>query len=395
MTHVNYVQLSAVVKLNPLLKDKAALATETVDFLPMAAVKVGASIAVATETRQLGDVKQGFTSFVDGDVLVAKITPCFENGKIAQVRIGNRYGFGSTEFHVLRPDLNRLDGRFLVHFLRGDKIRLAGERKMTGSAGQRRVPKHFFESLLIHLPALAEQRRIAAILDQADALRVKRRETLAQLDSLTQAIFVEMFGDPAINPKGWHIKKIGNLLESASYGTIEKASDVGQFPVLRMNNLTQTGEIDLTSLKFMELDAKEFSRYLVKAGDILFNRTNSAELVGKTAIYRHTAPMAYAGYLIRLRANDENDPEYIASFLNTAYSKRMLKGMCKSIIGMANINAKEIQAMKIAQPPLPLQREFGLRILAIERQREVYRQSLTQLDTLFASLQHRAFRGEL
>src|SRR5438105_4730387 len=105
--------------------------------------------------------------------------------------------------------------------------------------------------------------------------------------------------------------------------------------------------------------------------------------------------MAYAGYLIRLRTNQKNHPEYLAAFLNTAYAKRLLRAMCKSIIGMANINARELQAIQIAEPPLPAQREFASRIAAIEKLKSTHRASLAELDALFASLQHGAFRGEL
>lgn len=349
----------------------------------------------ATEQRRFCEVQKGYTNFADGDVLLAKITPCFENGKIALAQLKTAYGFGSTEYHVIRADSEHLDARYLVHFLRRDEIRVDGARNMTGSAGQRRVPKHYLESLSVPLLPLPEQRRIAAILDQADALRDKRREALAQLDRLTQSIFIEMFGDPATNPKSWRIRKIGDLLESASYGTSEKSEAFGDFPVLRMNNITRTGEVDLTNLKYMDLEASKFDRYLLKTGDVLFNRTNSAELVGKSAIFRYAERMAYAGYLVRLRTNDENDPEYLAGFLNTLYAKKMLRGMCKSIIGMANINAKEVQSMKIAQPPTALQRDYGLRIKQVVLQKVVHNASLAEFDNLFASLQHRAFAGKL
>jgi type I restriction enzyme, S subunit len=205
-----------------------------------------------------------------------------------------------------------------------------------------------------------------------------------------------MFGDPANNPKKWPTGKISDLLESASYGTSEKSESVGEFPVLRMNNLTRSGELNLDNLKYMDLPFKDQDRYLVKAGDVLFNRTNSAELVGKTAMVPTSAPtLAYAGYLVRLRVNTENEPLYLARFLNSDYAKRMLRGMCKSIIGMANINATEIQKMRIALPPLPLQQTFATRIQAIEALKSTHRTALAQLDALFASLQHRAFSGML
>jgi type I restriction enzyme S subunit len=118
----------------------------------------------------------------------------------------------------------------------------------------------------------------------------------------------------------------------------------------------------------------------------LFNRTNSAELVGKTAMVPAGAPaLAYAGYLVRLRVNAENEPLYLTRFLNSGYAKRMLRNMCKSIVGMANINAKEIQAMKIAHPPLPLQQTFATRVQAIEALKTTHR----------AALQQRAFAGGL
>jgi type I restriction enzyme, S subunit len=102
-----------------------------------------------------------------------------------------------------------------------------------------------------------------------------------------------------------------------------------------------------------------------------------------------------SGYLIRLRVTKENDAEYLSAFLNTAYSKRMLRSMGKTIIGMANINATEIQAMRIARPSPTLQREFAVRVMAVERLKVAYRSSLKVLDELFTALQLQAFRGEL
>jgi type I restriction enzyme S subunit len=264
-----------------------------------------------------------------------------------------------------------------------------------GGVGLQHVTRGMVEELEIPLPPLAEQRRIAAVLDRAEALRAKRRAALAQLDSLTQSLFLDIFGDPATNPKGWPIRVIRDLLESASYGTSEKSGAAGEFPVLRMNNISRTGELDFTDLKFMDLDASQHDRYLVRTGDVLFNRTNSVDLVGKTGVYRETKPVAYAGYLIRLRVTTENHPEFLSAFLNSAYSKAMLRGMCKSIIGMANINATEIQNMKIPLPPITLQREFARRVTAVEALKTAQRASLAELDALFATLQYRAFRGEL
>ena len=208
---IRLVRLQDVADLNPPLEPRPVV-DEEVSFLPMSAVDADSVDAIDTETRRYQEVSKGYTPFVTHDVLVAKITPCFENGKIAQAKPTCRFGFGSTEFHVVRPHAGQLDSRFLVHFLRQDRVRKEGERKMTGSAGQRRVPQHFLADFQIPLPPLPEQRRIADILDRADALRAKRRAALAQLDTLTQSIFLEMFGDPAANPKKWTRAKLEEAL---------------------------------------------------------------------------------------------------------------------------------------------------------------------------------------
>ena len=295
---------------------------------------------------------------------------------------------------ILRPKAGLVESRYLGHALRSPSVLDDALKKKTGSA-IRRIILSDLKKVRVSLPPLAEQRRIAEVLDRAEALRAKRRTALAGLDALTHSLFLDLFGDPATNPKGWPIRVIRNLLESASYGTSEKSGATGEFPVLRMNNISRTGEMDFSDLKFMDLEASQYDRYLVRTGDVLFNRTNSVDLVGKTGVYRETKPVAYAGYLIRLRVNKENHPEFLSAFLNSAYSKAMLRGMCKSIIGMANINATEIQAMKIPQPPLPLQREFACRVAAVEKLKAAHRASLSELDALFAVLQHRSFLGEL
>ena len=183
----------------------------TVGFVPMAAVSESTRRIEQEQERTYREVAKGYTPFRNGDVIVAKITPCFENGKMALVDLEHEYGFGSTEFHVIRPDLSRVDPRYLFHFLGQEELRRKGQARMTGSAGQRRVPKSFYERLEILLLPLAEQRRIAAILDAADALRAKRRAALGKLDALVQAVFLEMFGDPVRNERGWETKKLGEI----------------------------------------------------------------------------------------------------------------------------------------------------------------------------------------
>lgn len=244
------------------------------------------------------------------------------------------------------------------------------------------------------LPPVDEQRRIVAILDKADALRAKRREAIAKLDQLLQSVFLDMFGDPATNLKGWAMGVISDLLESVKYGTSEKADLAGNVPILRMSNITYNGEVDLSGLKYLRAESVD-NKYLVKPGDLLFNRTNSKELVGKAAVYEGPVPMAYAGYLVRARPRQAAASTYISGFLNSAYGKATLRGMCKSIVGMANINAREFAAISIPLPPQPLQDNYASKVRSIKARRTALVHQQIALDSLFASLQHRAFSGTL
>ena len=189
---------------------------------------------------------------------------------------------------------------------------------------------------------------------------------------------------------------MGDLMAAVNYGTSKKAHPTdGAFPILRMGNITYEGGWELGDLKFIDLDKNERSKYLVQRGDILFNRTNSKELVGKTAVYRSDIPMAFAGYLVRAVTNKRASPEYVGAFMNSRQMKASLQNMCKAIVGMANINASEFKAISIPIPPLDLQTRFASIVESIERQKARLKAHLAELDTLFASLQSRAFNGEL
>lgn len=294
------------------------------------------------------------------------------------------------EWLTIRPEQRQIDARYLHYWLRYAPTRQAIRELINGI----HLYPRDVARLEIPVPQLDVQRRIAEVLDRADALRAKRREAIARLDELTQSLFLDMFGDPGTNPKNWPIRTIGELIESARYGTSEKAGASGEIPVLRMGNITTQGRMDFSDLKYLP-NTPDDDRYLVYAGDILFNRTNSADLVGKTAMYREPKPMAYAGYLVRARANADSHPEYISAFLNTKYAKHTLRNMCKSIVGMANINARELQNIHIPAPPFRLQSEFAAQISMIEQFRRQELSGVSELDELFASLQQRAFRGEL
>jgi type I restriction enzyme S subunit len=329
-------------------------------------------------------------SIKEGDVLVCEGG---EAGRAAVWKGPDRGIKFQKAIHRVRcgPDLYN---RFFVHRLMYDYFSGGLADYYTGT-----TIKHFtgqdLARYLFAIPVCDEQRRIAAILDQADALRRKRRTAIDGLRSLQLALFYDIFGDPATNPKRLSIGTIGDLTESTQYGTSARAGDAGASPILRMGNITSDGDWDLADMKFIDLPAKELDKYTVRSGDILFNRTNSAELVGKTAVFHEDEPYAFAGYLVRLRVNGKADPEYISSYLNSPYGKTILRGMCRSIIGMANINAKELRSIDIPIPPVELQQKFAQHCRNVRKSKEKQLSHLAELNALFTSLQDRAFRGEL
>ncbi len=296
---------------------------------------------------------------------------------------------------VLSPRHDQIHSDFFYHLLGSDVV-YSKFKKLAAGAVVKNLNSELVRGVLIPLPPLAEQKRIAAILDKADAIRRKLQESLRLSDDFLRSVFLDMFGDPVTNPKGWPIVTIRDLLVATSYGTSKKASETdGQFPCLRMNNITYSGGWDFKSLKYVDLDKHEQSKNLVHAGQLLFNRTNSKELVGKTAVYRRKEAMAFAGYLVRGIANSQADTEYISAYLNLPHGKAVLQGMCKNIIGMANINAEEFKSIRIQKPPVTLQKQFAAIVHSTELKKTTLNKFITESETLFSSLQQRAFRGEL
>ena len=370
--------------------------------MPMSAVEAESVSAVDRETRLYSEVSKGYTPFLDGDVLVAKITPCFENGKIAHAHLTRRYGFGSTEFHVVRPRADRADARYLVHFLRQDRIRRQGESRMTGSAGQRRVPEHFLAGLTIPLPPLPAQRRIAEILDKADALRAKRRAALAQLDTLAQSIFLDMFGDAGENTKQWPIRRVSEYVAEFQGGK-SLESEIGENVVSR-NYVLKISAV--TGMTFLASECKPVPDsyeppidHFVRRGDLLFSRANTTELVGAVA-YVESAPnnLLLPDKLWRFvwRQPTTVEPLFIWALFQTPTLRQDIERRATGTSGsMKNISQEKVFGIPTILPPISIQREFASRLAAVEKLRVAYRASHADLNALFSALQHRAFRGEL
>lgn len=285
---------------------------------------------------------------------------------------------------------DRLDRQYLLHYLKSDMMLSFIKEYATGSVRDN-LKLADLEKFPVNLRPVEEQRQIAATLDKIDELIAKRRQQLNKLDELVKSRFTEMFGVYPANPMGWEIGTIRDIVTEVRYGSSRPAVDGGKYPYLRMNNITYGGELDLSDTKRIDIPDNELDKCTVRRGDVLFNRTNSKELVGKTCVYDRDEMMVLAGFVIRIRVKDRILPEFLSAFLNTDFSKQMLLGMCKTAIGQANINAQELQNIGLYLPPVELQRRFVQFKKETDKSKLAIQKSLEKLEILKKALMQKYF----
>lgn len=267
------------------------------------------------------------------------------------------------------------------------------------------------KNTIIPLPPLSEQQRIVERIEELFAKLDEAKERLQEVaDSFAvrkAAILHKAFTgeltkqwrrENGVSDESWEEKTIGEICSSLKYGTSKKSSDDGEVVVLRMGNL-QNGEIDWSNLAYTS-DEEDIKKYLLKSGDVLFNRTNSPELVGKTSIYRGEIPAIYAGYLIKLDYEKNIVVgDYLNYYLNSSKAKEYYMQVKTDGVSQSNINAKKIGEFEIPLPTLSEQHEIVRLIddlLARERSaQQATEQALASIDLMKKSILARAFRGEL
>ena len=291
---------------------------------------------------------------------------------------------------------NELDKTFAFYLL--EKITNEVKSAAHGVA-MLHMTKSGIEAWPILVPPLAEQRRIADVLDRVEALRTKRRETLAHLDSLTQSIFLDLFGDPATNPKGWPILKVHQVgdVQGGLQLTSARKSLPREVPYLRVANVYR-GFLDLREIKTMRATDVEVERTTLSKDDLLIveGHGNPAE-IGRGALWNGSITNCiHQNHIIRVRfAATKVLPVYACEYLNSPSGRRHLLRAGKTTSGLNTISVSEVRGTPLAVPPLTVQRKFVQQVTAVEKLKTIHRESLVQLNALFDSLQHRAFRGKL
>ncbi|MCS7466413.1 restriction endonuclease subunit S [Stieleria sp. ICT_E10.1] len=339
----------------------------------------------------------------DGDLVIASSGISFD----ADGLLRTRGAFVSAEHLPLCLNTSTIrfkakedvsDLSFLRHWINGYEFRQQITQRVTGSAQQNFGPTHL-KSLKISLPPLSEQKRIAEILDRAEALRSQRRAALALLDELTQSIFLDMFGDPKVNPRGWRCLPFSELFrEKPNYGTmIPGVGERKRWLCMRVANI-QNWHIDLSDQKFVDLPSNMISRHCVEPGDILLARAIATrEQLGKAIVVPNgTQDWAFDSHLMRLRFDQEKVlPSFVRHTLMTNGGRSLFLRVTRRSAVQFNINTKEIAKLSIPVPPIEQQLKFQKRLTGLTELKQCLQESLDTIGSLLSSLQQRAFRGEL
>lgn len=331
-----------------------------------------------------------------GDVLLSRIVPHIRRAWVVGDCRGRRI-IASGEWITFRHD--HVEPRYLRHVLVGDPFHAEFMRTVSGVGGSLlRARPAYVAKIQVPLPPLPEQRRIADVLDRAEGLRAKRRASLAQLDTLTQAVFIAMFGDPATNPKEWpqvalgqHASKIGSGATPVGGEEAYKASGI---TLIRSMNV-RDGVFSRGGLAFIdEHQAARLDGVVVAADDILLNITG-ASVARVCRAPQDALPARVNQHVAIIRPTATFHPRFLEACLLCLPVKRRLLKLAGAGATREAITKAEIEMFTVIRPPRDIQDRFANAAGAFGVLRRTYIDSLDDLNALFASLQHRAFRGEL
>lgn len=376
--------------------------TDLVSFVPMENLGIDQKVFTPAQGRSLNEVSGSYTYFADGDVLLAKITPCFENGKLGIAEnLINGIGFGSSEYIVFRPG-NSLDKEWLYHFLSQESFRKENAERMSGAVGHKRVSKEFIESYPIPVPPLPEQQRIVNILNEAfDGIATAKanaeknlKNARALFESNLQSVFSQ-------RSKEWEEKRLDDLCvigdgnHSSNYPKKEELVDEG-IPFIRATNFLE-GRISGVDMRFLSPEKHaQLKKGHLKTGDVLF--TNRGE-IGKTAIVDSNYNNANLNSQIAwFRCGEKIESRFLFHLLNSSEMKAHFQ-MEQNGAALQQFTIRQIKELKIPVPPkkeqLLLVKKFDDLLGATKRLESIYKQKLAAIDALKKSLLDQAFTGQL
>ena len=391
------VKLTEVAELNPRCP-KDIDENQVVSFVAMASASEE-GLLLNEESRVLKDTKKGFTYFERNDVLLAKITPCFENGKALRPnQISNKVGFGSTEFHVLRANVDKLDPTYLFYMLWNDAFRFIGVNAMAGAAGQKRVGTPFLKQLEIPLPPLAEQKRIAAILDKADAIRQKRKQAIDLADEFLRSVFLDMFGDPVTNPKGLSQAKLtefADVITGFAFKSAEYVEDHKANVRLCRGANTLPGYFDWKDTAYW--DSSKLSgieNYKINAGDVILAMDRPWISSGlKVCVFPDNERDTYLVQRVaRMRPKNSLYTDYLYSSI---LSKAFERHCCPTETTVPHISPVELKNFSLLMPDEDQLKKYNNAVTTVRKSKSAMEAAWLESNHIFESLSQKAFSGQL
>ncbi len=300
---------------------------------------------------------------------------------------------------ALRADPETVLPRYLYHWFNSPEIQLKARNCGRQTTNISNMDIKRCQEITTPLPPLEQQKRFAAILDKADELRAKRRRAIEKLDKLLKSVFLEMFGDPATNPKGWDTVSLADLIAvGPQNGLYRPASDYGNgTPIVRIDSFYKGKITGLKKLKRVRVEPSVREKYGVAENDILINRVNSREYLGKSALVPELSePIIFESNMMRFSVNASRvHPQFIVSLLQHDYMRNQILGRSKDAVNQSSINQSDVKSFEVRLPPLALQVKYVSALDYIEdsKIKGVSASSISQ--SLFDSLQARAFSGDL
>jgi type I restriction enzyme, S subunit len=387
------VRLTDVCELNPpLLTEDRPSEDLPVTFVPMSAVNEFAGVIDKPEVRTFGEVAKGYTSFRERDVLFAKVTPCMENGKAAVAgQLMNGLGFGSTEFHVLRPTPAVLP-EFVFSFVRQQAFRDRAASAFVGTGGLQRVPPDFLARVKIPLPTLPEQQRIVDVFRQAEAVEKLRTDFDALLLRTKRQLFIEMFGDP--NPRfnsRWPLEKLGKFVTVATGGTPsrEQLDSYGSTHAWVKSTDLKDNAIVATEERVSELGIQRSNAKIHPKQTVMLAMYGQGQTRGRTGKLLIEAACNQA--CAALLPSDELLPDYLWVWLQLSYEAVRALGRGGQ---QENLNLDIVRGITLPKPPTTLQQEFSRRLNVLLVLFEKSSAACAQLSQLQAVLSIEALTGD-
>lgn len=333
----------------------------------------------------------------EGDILIAASSGSLSIvGKAAMVTSNMAATFGAF-CKVLRPKQEHVYKGYFKHYFETSYYKRT-IKSLAEGANINNLRTGHFDNLEIPLPPIDQQKKIAAILDAADAYRQKTKALITKYEELTQSLFLDMFGDPVRNPMGWIICSFVEIIKDGpNNGLYKPSKDYGSgIPIIRIDSFFNS-VIDLTKLKRLRISTNEIDRFSIEEGDFVINRVNSKSHLGKCGLVpKLSEKIVYESNMMRLNFKENMvNNQFMLSILSSKYLKNQILKAAKDSVNQSSINQKDVNSFKAPLPPLKFQNEFADRVQAIETQKTQAHGSLAQAEDLFNSLLQKAFKGEL